>query len=63
MFWVVKQNLTAGVQRVLLKPRGIGNHKHFFVIFLTDVKESDAKCLHIFINSLLALSMNLFTKP
>ena len=30
LFWVVEQNLAAGVQSILLKPRVIRNREHFF---------------------------------
>ena len=62
-FWVVKHNLTAGVQSILVKPLVIRSRKQFFEIFLTEAVASIAKCLHNFINSLLALSTKQFTQP
>ena len=64
MFQVVKHDLAAGVQSILLKGRGIRNRKQFFLyFFLIEAIYIIAKLLHFFINFLLALSTKLLTEP
>ena len=48
IFWVVKHNLAAGVQPILLKPRAFRSHKHLFCIFFNSGHRYCCKMLAYF---------------